>query len=131
MGFGLRPSALSSFPVASAAAVSGLMKQFFADDTATHPNGQPNEGEEYIPYRADAASLLRFLKDDVVPTIETTHSQAVRRPAIRLQAHGESLDPFRADRILALDERLTRQFGKTLTMLIRLRETRPAGPTTA
>ena len=36
------------------------------------------------------------------------------------QADGESLDPFRADRIFALDERLTRQFGKTLAMLIRL-----------
>ena len=64
-----------------------------------------------------------------MPTIETTHSQAVRRPAIRLQAHGESLDPFRADRIFALDERLTRQFEKTLAMLIKLRELRPAGPT--
>lgn len=30
--------------------------------------------------------------------------------------------PFRADRILALDERLTRQLGKTLAMLIRLGE---------
>ena len=39
------------------------------------------------------------------------------------QADGESLDPFRADRIFALDERLTRQFGKTLAMLVRMRET--------
>lgn len=100
----------------------GWWDDVLADDTATHPDGQPNEGDEYIPYRADAASLLRFLKDDVLPTIEQTRSQAVRRPAIRLQAYGESIDPFRADRILALDERLTRQFGKTLTMLIRLRE---------
>ncbi len=38
------------------------------------------------------------------------------------QADGEILDPLRADRILALDERLTRQFGKTLAVLIRLRE---------
>jgi len=43
---------------------------------------------------------------------------------IRLQAGGESLDPFRADRIFALNERLTRQFGKTLAMLLRLREVR-------
>lgn len=34
----------------------------------------------------------------------------------------ETRGPFRADRILAVDERLTRQFGKTLAMLIRLRE---------
>ena len=45
-----------------------------------------------------------------------------RRPAIRLQAWGESLNPFRAERIFALDERLTRQFKKTLAMLTRLRE---------
>jgi hypothetical protein len=76
----------------------------------------------WTQFSADASSLLRFLKVDVLPTIEQTHSQAVRRPAIRWQAHGESMDPFRADRIFALDERLTRQFGKTLTMLIRLRE---------
>lgn len=104
----------------------GWWADVLADDIATHPDGQPTEGDQYIPYRADAASLLRFLKDDVVPTIETTHSQAARRPAIRLQAHGESLDPFRADRIFALDERLTRQFEKALAMFIRVREVRSA-----
>jgi hypothetical protein len=40
-------------------------------------------------------------------------------------------DRSRADRIFALDERLTRQFGKPLAMLIRLRELRLAGPTAA
>jgi hypothetical protein len=106
----------------------GWWDDVLADDIVTHPDGQPNEGEEYIPYRADAASLLRFLKEDVLPTIEKTRSQAARRPAIRLQAHGESLDPFRADRIFALDERLTRQFEKTLGMLIRLREMSAPAP---
>ena len=64
---------------------------------------------------------MRFLKDDVLPITEEIRAQANRRPVIRLQAHGDSLDPFRADRTSALDERLTRQFGKTLAMLIRLR----------
>ena len=64
----------------------------------------------------------------MLPTLEKTRSQAAQRPAIRLQAHGESMDPFRADRIFALDERLTRQFGKTLAMLIRLREMRTSAP---
>ncbi len=40
----------------------------------------------------------------------------------------ESVDPFRADRIFARDERLTRQFGKTLAMLIRLREMQTPTP---
>lgn len=39
------------------------------------------------------------------------------------QAEGEILDPFRADRIFAFDERLTRQFEKTLALLVRLRVT--------
>jgi hypothetical protein len=99
-----------------------------SDDIRTHPDGEPVEGESYVPSRPDAASLLRFLKDDALPTIEKTRSQAVRRPAIRLQAHGESMDPFRAERIFALDERLTRQFGKTLAMLIWLREMRVVKP---
>ena len=71
------------------------------------------------------------MKDDVLPIIEETRAQASRRPAIRLQAQGESMDPFRADRIFALDERLTRQFGKTLAMLIRLRELRLASSAAA
>lgn len=89
----------------------GWWSRVLAEDVATYPDGQSIEGEDYTPYRADALSLLRFLKDDVLPIAEEIRVQANRRPAIRLQAHGESLDPFRADRIFALDERLTRQFG--------------------
>lgn len=37
------------------------------------------------------------------------------------------MDPFRLDRVYALDERLTRQFEKALAMLIKLREMRLAG----
>jgi hypothetical protein len=55
---------------------------------------------------------------------QSTRRLAARWPAIRLQAQGENLDPFRMDRILALDERLTRQLEKTLTMLVRLEEMR-------
>ena len=105
----------------------GWWSRVLAEDVATYPDGQPLEGEDYTPYRADAPSLLRFLKDDVLPIAEEIRVQANRRPAIRLQAQGESLDPHRADRIFALDERLTRQFGKTLSMLIKLREIRLAG----
>ena len=39
-----------------------------------------------------------------------------------MQGGGETLDPFRADRIFALDERLPRPIGKTLAMLSRLIE---------
>ena len=42
-------------------------------------------------------------------------------PAVRLQAWGESLDPDRMDRLMQLDERLTRQYEKLLGMLERAR----------
>ncbi len=107
----------------------GWWEDILRDDLVNYPNGEPDEGESYVPSRPDAASLLRFLKDDVLPVFEKTRSHAARRPAIRLQAWGESLDPFRADRILALDERLTRQFEKTLAMLLRLRGIQNPKPT--
>ena len=47
---------------------------------------------------------------------------------MRLQAWGESLDPFRMDKLLALDERLTRQVEKLMGMLIRLQKMRLATP---
>lgn len=105
----------------------GWWSRVLAEDVAAYPDGQSVEGEDYTPYRAEALSLLRFLKDDVLPIAEEIRLQTSRRPAIRLQAQGESLDPHRADRIFALDERLTRQWGKTLSMLIRLREVRSTG----
>jgi len=94
------------------------------DDEQTHPDGKPQPGDRYEPYARNREQLLRFLKTTVLPIFETTRAQAARRPAIRLQAWGESVDPFRLDRVYALDERLTRQFGKTLAMLIGLRQMR-------
>lgn len=52
-------------------------------------------------------------------------------PTLRIgqtQAHVDSVDPFRTDRIFSLDERLTRQFEETLAMLIRLRKIRVTVP---
>ena len=63
----------------------------------------------------------RYLRRDA-GALEGTAALSIRRP----RAGGESLDPHQADRIFALDERLTRQFEKTLAMMIRLREMRAA-----
>lgn len=79
----------------------GWWEDILRDDLANYPDGEPDEGESYVPSRPNAASLLRFLNDDVLPIFEKTRGQAARRPAIRLQAWGESLDPFKADRIFA------------------------------
>lgn len=95
-----------------------------SDDEVTHPDGQPQEGDKYLPYSRCAEQLLRFLKQHVLQVFTSTRGEVSRRPAIRLQAYGESLDPFRADKIFALDERLNRQFEKVLGMLLRLQELR-------
>lgn len=105
--------------------------QVVGDDEETHPDGQQQPDDSYEPYARNREQLLRFLKTDVLSMLATTRAQTARRPAIRMQAWGESLDPFRLERVYALDERLTRQFGKTLAMLIRLREMRLAGAATA
>ena len=102
----------------------GWWERSLRDDMADQPDDEPADVEGYVPSRPNSESLLRFLKEEVMPIISKTRAQAARRPAIRLQAWGESLDPFRMDRVLALDERLTRQFGKVLTMLVRLKELR-------
>ena len=46
------------------------------------------------------------------------------RPAVRLQAYGESLDPVRIERLLVIEARLDRQFEKALSMLLQLKELR-------
>ncbi len=95
-----------------------------SDDEIMHPDGQPQEGDKYLPYSRCTEQLLRFLKEHVLEIFTSTRGEVSRRPAIRLQAYGESLDPFRADKIFALDERLNRQFEKVLGMLLRLQELR-------
>ena len=40
-------------------------------------------------------------------------------PLVRLQAWGESLDPDRMDRLMQLDQRLTRRYEKLMGMLER------------
>lgn len=95
------------------------------DDEQTHPDGQQQEGDSYKPYARNATQLLRFLKDETMANHRSTRGELVRRPAIRLQAQGESVDPFRMNLLLTLDERLTRLFEKTLAMLLKLQELRP------
>jgi hypothetical protein len=94
------------------------------DDEQTHPDGQQHADDTYKPYARNREQLLRFLTTETMPMHDTTRGQLARRPAIRLQAQGESLDPFRMNLLLTLDERLTRQFEKTLAMLLKLQEMR-------
>lgn len=78
--------------------------------------------ENEIRFPRNAEGLQLFLTLEVMPYFESNHEGTGGGPAIRLQAWGESLDPERADKLMALDERLMRQYEKALGMLLRLKE---------
>ena len=73
--------------------------------------------EEDTRFPANADGLIAFLMLEVLPFFRTSLEGHRCGPAIRLQAYGESLDPDRMERLMSLDERLSRQFDKTLTQL--------------
>jgi hypothetical protein len=70
------------------------------------------------------AALGAFLREVVAPTDEAIAAGDAARPVVRLQAFGESLDPDRIERLMAIDARLDRQFEKALSMLIQLQRLR-------
>lgn len=94
--------------------------------------GLPDETREWFEeecegsekFTSDADGLKLFLIVEVLPFFRSHLAGAKGGPAVRLQAFGESLDPFRMEKLLGLDERLTRQFEKAMGMLIKLQEMR-------
>lgn len=83
-----------------------------------------SELEEDERYKPDAESLLGFLLVKARPKVKRIEADMALRPHIRLQAWGESLDPDRMDRLMQLDERLTRQYEKSLGMLVKMQAAR-------
>ena len=88
-----------------------------------------NEMEEDERYKPEAESLLGFLLVHARPKVNRIEADMALRPQVRLQAWGESLDPNRMDRLMQLDERLTRQFEKLQGMLERARRSSASKPT--
>lgn len=80
------------------------------------------EDETRYPRNADGLQL--FLTLEVFPYFRSSYQGAGAGPAIRLQAWGESLDPERADKLMALDERLMRQYEKAMGMFLKLKQLR-------
>lgn len=80
--------------------------------------------EEGSRFAFDAAGLQLFLVLEVLPFFRKSLTGYHIGPNVRLQAWGESLDPDRMDNLLALDERLDRQYGRTLGQLIQLQKLR-------
>jgi len=77
-------------------------------------------------YRADTASLKRFLEDEVLPWYEKRELELDNRPLIRSQAHGEAVDPDRLERLARYEVHLDRKLERMLAMLFKLQELRRA-----
>lgn len=119
------PAAYSEALAALRSDTANWWENVVGDDEQTHPDGEQQEGDSYKPYARNPVQLLRFLKEETMENHRSTREELVRRPAIRLQAQGESIDPFRMNLLLTLDERLARLFEKTLAILLKLQELRP------
>lgn len=78
--------------------------------------------EQEHRFSRDAMGLQLFLSVEVLPYFKSSLAGYESGSSIRLQAWGESLDPARADKLLALDERVMRQYEKALGMLLRLQD---------
>lgn len=73
-----------------------------------------------------AEHLLRFLKRSVKPEVSKLKTGVEQRPAVRLQAWGQSVDPIRLARLIALNSELDRQFERNVGMLLKLQSMRLA-----
>ena len=68
--------------------------------------------------------LLAFLTGELQKAMDEQVVRVEERPDVRLQAWGQSLDPLRSLKLMALDGELDRQFERTLGMLLKLQELR-------
>ena len=80
--------------------------------------------EDEEPFTADVAGLRRFLEDKVLPWFADRREEISRRPLLRDQAFGESLDPDKLERLGRYEVHLDRKLERTLSILIRLRDLR-------
>lgn len=80
------------------------------------------EEQETPTVEARCAQLLAFLKGSIRGELAEQIRGVEQRAAVRLQAWGQSLDPLRYVKLLALEGELDRQFERTLGMLLRLKE---------
>jgi hypothetical protein len=76
------------------------------------------------PTTADAAGLLRFLEQAVLPSYTQRRTELKHQSLIRAQALGEAFDPDRLEPLSRYEAHLDRKLERTLAMLIRLQERR-------
>lgn len=68
-------------------------------------------------YSEDADGLRRFIDRQIVPWFSMEGSKSLHRPAVRLQAWGESLSVRTMSQLHLLDERLQRTIGRAIQQL--------------
>jgi hypothetical protein len=83
---------------------------------------EPDENRE--PYTPDAASLVRFLQEEVAGWYENRRKELEQRPLIQSQAFGEALAPDRLEKLSRYEVHLDRKLERTLAMLLKLQELR-------
>ena len=85
--------------------------------------------EDEETFTEDAAGLLRFLEQDVLPSYAQRRTELKNRVLIRRQAFGEAVDPNKLEKLSRYEVHLDRKLERTLAMLIRLQELRlPSDP---
>ena len=84
------------------------------------------EDEEDDDYQATAGSLVEWLRIDVLQWLQNSENALVLHHDIRNQAFGESLDPVKFNELGKWEAHLDRKLERTLAMLVKLRELRPA-----
>jgi len=92
------------------------------EDTLKLDSDEIEEDEE--PATADVVGLRRFLEDKVLPWFQERREEIGRRPLLRDQAFGESLDPEKLERLGRYEVHLDRKLERMLSMLLRLKDIR-------
>jgi len=75
---------------------------------------------------ADSRDLRRFIETEVLPWYDRRRTELANRPLIREQAFGESLDAGKLEVLARYEVHLDRKLERMLSMLVRLKELRPA-----
>jgi hypothetical protein len=96
-------------------------QEWWADEFNVDPE-KLEEGEE--PATADVEGLRRFLEGKILPWFDKRKEEISRRPLLREQAFGESLDPDKLERLGRYEVHLDRKLERMLSMLFRLKDLR-------
>jgi len=73
---------------------------------------------------ADVDGLCHFLENKVLSWFEKRREEIGRRPLLRDQAFGESLDPEKLERLGRYEVHLDRKLERMLSVLLRLKDLR-------